>query len=137
MDTIEAHRRSENMRRIKSSNTSPERTIRSLVRSLGYTGYRLHRKDLPGKPDMAWIGRKIAIFVHGCFWHAHDCPEESRKPKSNTTYWLQKIENNRKRDLRQIQELNDGGWRILVIWECELKNTSKIRAKLQRFLSRQ
>lgn len=107
--------RSENMRRIRSSDTAPEIAVRLLVRTLGFPGYRLHRKDLPGKPDIAYVGRKKAIFVHGCFWHGHDCKEGSRRPKSNTGYWLPKIENNARRDAAHVAELQSKDWSVLVV----------------------
>lgn len=91
MDNLDPLRRSENMRRIRSKDTKPELVVRKLVRSLGFTGYRLHRKDILGKPDLAWVGRKLAIYVHGCFWHGHDCKEGIRKPKSRVDYWLPKL----------------------------------------------
>jgi len=135
MDTLSPERRSENMRRIRGKNTKPELKVRELVRSLGHTGYRLHRKDLPGKPDLAWIGKKAAIFVHGCFWHGHTCSEGMRVPKSNADYWNAKIARNRERDLLHQQTLEAKGWRLQVIWECELRNKTKITSCLQDFLS--
>ena len=83
--------RSENMRRIQGKNTGPEMVVRGLLRTLGYPGYRLHRKDLPGKPDIAYIGRRKVIVINGCFWHGHDCKKGSRRPKSNQDYWLKKM----------------------------------------------
>jgi DNA mismatch endonuclease, patch repair protein len=136
VDSIDTARRSRNMQRIGSKNTSPELLVRRIVRDLGFTGYRLHRKDLPGKPDLAWIGRKSAIFVHGCFWHAHDCAEGSRKPQSNQTYWLPKLERNRLRDERHLRSLLDAGWCVLVVWECELKDQSSLRNRLASFLNK-
>lgn len=126
--------RSENMRRIRSKDTQPEIAVRQIVRKLGYTGYRLHRKDLPGKPDIAFLGRKKAIFVHGCFWHGHDCKEGVRKPKSNCGYWLSKIDSNVKRDSTHIASLQADGWSVLVIWECELRYTSELTERLTHFL---
>jgi DNA mismatch endonuclease, patch repair protein len=134
MDNIEKDRRSENMRRIRSKNTNIEVEVRRLVRTLGFTGYRLHRKDLPGKPDIAWIGRKQAIFIHGCFWHSHDCKEGIRRPKSNTDYWFPKIERNRRRDKEHKRALKALGWHVLIVWECELKDKKKLSDKLLWFL---
>lgn len=108
--------------------------VRHLIRALGFSGYRIHRKELPGKPDIAWIRRKLAIFVHGCFWHGHDCSEGSRKPKSNQDYWIPKIERNRKRDIENISALEERGWNILVIWECEIKDKAALSEKLLQFL---
>jgi len=97
--------RSENMRRIRSENTVPELVVRKHLRALGHTGYRLHRKDLPGKPDIVFVGKRKAILVHGCFWHGHECKEGIRKPRSNQEYWARKIEGNRLRDESHIAEL--------------------------------
>jgi DNA mismatch endonuclease (patch repair protein) len=127
--------RSDNMRRIRSKNTKPELFIRRLVWALGFKGYRIHRKDLPGKPDIAWIRRKAAIFVHGCFWHGHNCSEGIRKPKSNLDYWIPKIERNRQRDVGNIETLEANGWRVLEVWECEIKDNASLAETLIRFLS--
>ena len=127
--------RSENMRRIRSKNTAPELAVRHLTWKLGFSGYRIHRNDIPGKPDLAWISQKIAIFVHGCFWHGHDCAEGIRKPKSNQSYWIPKIERNRQRDIENMTTLRANGWRILVIWECEIKDTPLLSEKIRHFLS--
>lgn len=132
-DRLDKARRTENMRRIRSKNTKPELAVRRLVRALGFTGYRLHRPDLPGKPDLAWMGRKWAVFVHGCFWHGHICPEGIRVPKSNQDYWLAKIARNRQRDERHLAALKAAGWRHLVIWECELRHPEQVTAVLSRF----
>lgn len=109
--------------------------MRKRCRELGFAGYRIHRKELPGKPDIAWIGRRLAIFVHGCFWHGHDCAEGLRKPKSNRNYWLPKIERNQQRDVSNIAALSAMGWRVLVIWECEVNDRALLSGKLQRFIS--
>ncbi|WP_235818611.1 very short patch repair endonuclease [Halopseudomonas formosensis] len=114
--------RSENMRRIRSKDTRPGLYIRKLLRELGFPGYRIHRKELPGKPDIAYIGRRKAIFVHGCFWHGHDCKEGIRKPKTNQNYWLPKIERNRQRDAAHLEELRRLGWSAVVVWECEIQD---------------
>lgn len=126
--------RSENMRRIRSKNTGPELAVRKLVRDLGFTGYRIHRKDLPGKPDIVFIWRKKAIFIHGCFWHGHRCKEGLREPKSNRDYWLPKIERNRQRDLLHLAELERLGWSVLTVWECDLREPRVLSAKLAAFL---
>lgn len=127
--------RSENMRRIRSKNTGPELTVRRILREVGFTGYRIHRKDLPGKPDVVYIGRKKAIFIHGCFWHGHDCSEGVRKPKSNVTYWLPKISRNRDRDSEHLARLEELGWSVLTIWECELGDVDKLKIRLCAFLA--
>ena len=123
------------MRRIRSKDTAPELAVRGLCRGIGFPGYRIHRADLPGKPDLAWIGRKKAVFVHGCFWHEHDCAEGVRKPKSNREYWLPKIRRNKQRDAENISALREVGWDVLIVWECEIEKNRHLSKKLQRFLS--
>ena len=135
MDKLTPDRRSENMRQIRGKDTVPELAVRKLCRELGFTGYRIHRKDLPGKPDLAWIGRKLAIFVHGCFWHGHECAEGIRKPKSNQDYWIPKIERNRERDIENIAALKAEGWKVLVVWECEITEKDFFLNRLHKFLS--
>lgn len=115
--------RSENMRRIRSKDTAPELFVRRLLRDRGFPGYRLHRPDLPGKPDIAFIKLKKAIQVHGCFWHGHTCREGVRKPKSNQSYWTPKIEQNRSRDDTNAAKLASLGWSVLTVWECELQRS--------------
>lgn len=126
--------RTENMRRIRSKNTAPELTVRRLLRSLGHTGYRLHRKGLPGRPDIVFVGKRKAILVHGCFWHGHDCKEGSRRPKSNQDYWTQKIEGNRRRDQLHLAELYRAGWSVLTVWECEIRDFEALGSRLNGFL---
>lgn len=123
------------MRRVKDKNTTLEIIVRKLCRELGESGYRLHRKELPGKPDIAFIGRKAAIFVHGCFWHGHDCPAGAKKPKTNPAYWLQKIERNRQRDAEHLAMLESRGWRVLIIWGCEIKRLEDLKSRIFRFLA--
>jgi len=122
------------MRGVKSSNTSAEIAVRKLCRELGYGGYRLHRKDVIGNPDIAFIGRRAVIFVHGCFWHGHDCTAGAKKPKTNAAYWRSKIKRNKLRDAVHMVELKAAGWRRLVIWECEIKQPEKVKSKIARFL---
>lgn len=135
MDKLSPDRRSENMRQIQGKDTEPELAVRKLCREIGFSGYRIHRRDLQGKPDPAWIGRKLAVFVHGCFWHGHDCAEGIRKPKSNRVYWIPKINRNKQRDAENIADLQAAGWNILIVWECEIKEKAHLSKKLQRFLS--
>ncbi len=135
MDKLTPDRRSENMRRIRSKDTAPELAVRKLCRGIGFPGYRIHRADLPGKPDLAWIGRKKAVFVHGCFWHGHDCAEGIRKPKSNRDYWLPKIRRNKQRDAENTGALRSEGWDVLIVWECEIEKNGRLSKRLQRFLS--
>ena len=135
MDRLTPDHRSENMRQIRGKDTAPELAVRKLCREIGFPGYRIHRKDLPGKPDLAWIGRKHAVFVHGCFWHGHHCAEGARKPKSNRDYWIPKIERNRQRDTENIVALRAAGWNVFVVWECEINEKVRLAKKLQRFLA--
>lgn len=136
MDKLSIDRRSDNMRQIRSKNTKPEIQARQLVRELGYLGYRIHRTDLPGKPDIAWLGRKVAIQVHGCFWHQHDCPVGLRVPKSNVEYWTQKIARNVERDRSHSNYLKMSGWKVLTLWECDFKDPARVKARLKRFLEK-
>jgi DNA mismatch endonuclease (patch repair protein) len=126
--------RSAIMRAVPSRNTSAEKAVRQILRPIA-PGYRLHRKDIPGNPDIAFIGQKKAIFVHGCFWHGHDCPRGARVPTNNRDYWLAKIARNRARDLRHLTELEGRGWRVLTVWECEIPAREKLSAKLRRFMN--
>lgn len=137
MDKISPARRSNNMRHIRSSNTKPEITVRKILYSLGYR-YRLHKKDLPGKPDLVFAKRKKIIFIHGCFWHQHNLTTclDSKIPKSNKQYWNQKLKNNAQRDIRNQMALKELGWDILIIWECEIKNDKKLIKRMQKFLSK-
>ena len=127
-------RRSRTMRAVRSRDTSAELAVRRLLRGLGLTGYRLHRKELPGKPDVAFIGRKKAIFIHGCFWHGHDCVRGNRPPVTNAIYWRSKIERNRQRDAVHLRDLAKLGWSALTVWECELRNADNLMERLGRFL---
>lgn len=121
MDTISVERRSENMRRIKSADTTPEMIVRRLAHRLGYR-FRLHRRDLPGKPDMVFSGLRKVIFVHGCFWHQHsDSNCGARPPRSNNSYWEPKLARNVARDQRNVEELDALGWDVLTVWECETR----------------
>jgi DNA mismatch endonuclease, patch repair protein len=110
--------------------------VRRLAHALGYR-FRLHRRDLPGRPDLVFPRLKSAIFVHGCFWHRHPDPNchLARMPKSKISFWRNKLEGNRQRDLRKQQELANQGWRVLILWECELKDRAAIAQKLRSFLS--
>lgn len=128
--------RSRIMRAVKSEDTSPEKTVRSLLYALGYR-YRLHRHGLPGSPDIVFPGRKAVIFIHGCFWHRHDCPRGRREPKTHAEYWRRKRKANEERDRRALIELENMGWRPLVVWECEISHRETretLVAKLVAFL---
>jgi len=124
--------RSANMRAIRSKDMVPELRVRSLVHGLGYR-FRLHRKDLPGKPDLVFASRRKVIFVHGCFWHSHSC-KMAHVPKSNVSYWGPKLERNRVRDQRNVRALRAGGWQSLVIWECELCDEGSVQKRLLTFI---
>jgi DNA mismatch endonuclease (patch repair protein) len=136
-DRLTAKRRSDNMSRIRSKDMKPEMVVRQLVHGLGYR-YRLHGRDLPGKPDLIFRSRRKVIFVHGCFWHQHpalDCPDGARrKPKSNTGYWNPKLQRNIERDSQNQSCLQEVGWDVLIIWECETEDQDRLTNKLQRFL---
>ena len=122
------------MRKVRSKNTTPELRLRKLIYAMGYRGYRVHYEKLPGKPDVVFIGRRRVIFLHGCFWHGHDCRAGRNTPKSNLEYWNGKLSGNKTRDKRNARELKKAGWRILVIWECQLKEESAVRRRLRKFL---
>jgi len=122
------------MRAVKSKDTGPEMTVRSIVHRLGFR-FRLHRDDLPGKPDLVFPRLRKVIFVHGCFWHGHSCARGNRVPIHNREYWTRKIDGNRIRDRRTSALLKRLGWSCKVIWECGLKNPEKVRLSLARFLS--
>jgi DNA mismatch endonuclease (patch repair protein) len=124
--------RSANMRAIRSTDMRPELTVRRLAHRMGYR-FRLHRKDLPGKPDLVFGPRRKVIFVHGCFWHSHNC-KTAHIPKSNQVYWRPKLERNKARDLRHIEELEARGWQALVIWECETRDDAGLKRRLKMFL---
>jgi DNA mismatch endonuclease (patch repair protein) len=135
MDKLTPERRSENMRRIKSKDMKPELAVRRLVHGLGFR-YRLHRKDLPGKPDLVFGPKRKVIFVHGCFWHGHELEGclDARKPKSNTGYWNPKLARNKERDAERVTALEADGWKVLTVWECETKNEAAVKKRLRRFL---
>jgi DNA mismatch endonuclease (patch repair protein) len=133
MDTLTTEERSERMRRIKARDTKPELELRQLVWALGHR-YRKNRRDIIGQPDLAFIGRKRAIFLHGCFWHRHNCISGRRSPKSRTAFWSAKFERNIRRDAEVMEKLKAAGWRPLVIWECELNDRSKVEQRVRKFL---
>jgi DNA mismatch endonuclease, patch repair protein len=131
--STKAYDRSAVMRAVRSRDTSPELAVRALLRPIG-PGYRLHRGDLPGEPDIVYISRKLAIFVHGCFWHGHDCARGAREPKTNAAYWRSKIARNRARDIKTLAAYADMEWRVLVVHECELKDKTVLGARLAEAL---
>jgi DNA mismatch endonuclease, patch repair protein len=133
-DVYSPEKRSAVMRRVKGKDTSPELAVRKALTALG-ARYRLHRKDLPGNPDIVLPGRKLALFVHGCFWHGHDCARGARVPKQNRDYWVGKVERNTARDAKTRDALAALGWRVETIWECDLKDASALEARLRDLLS--
>lgn len=128
--------RSRTMRAVRSKDTRPELIVRRLAHAMGYR-FRLHRKDLPGSPDLVFPSRRSAIFVHGCFWHGHDCARGARRPKTNTEYWRQKVARNRTRDARVTMELEALGWRVITLWECGMMDPAAISAGIANFLGEQ
>ena len=132
-DVFPSDKRSWIMSRIREKNTSPELKVRSLIHRLGFR-FRLHRKDLPGKPDLVFPSRKKVIFVHGCFWHGHNCARGHRVPKTNSRYWVDKIHRNTERDVNHQCDLKALGWDVLVIWECEIRNPEIVSIKIGLFL---
>ena len=135
-DVFDEATRSAVMRRVKGRDTTPELKVRRALTALG-ARYRLHRADLPGKPDIVMPGRRLAIFVHGCFWHGHDCARGARVPKDNRDYWVGKVARNRARDETSRAALAALGWRVETIWECELKDEVALKTRLEAMLGTQ
>jgi len=129
VDTLTPPQRSRLMSRVRGRNTRPEMLVRRLLHSLGYR-YRLHRSDLPGRPDLTFPGRKVVIFVHGCFWHRHAKCKKATTPASNRDYWLAKFRQNKMRDRRKQRELEKLGWRVVVVWECETADLKSLGERL-------
>lgn len=121
------------MSRVKSKDTATEKKVRSITHKLGYR-FRIHRKDLPGNPDIVFPSRAKVIFVNGCFWHGHTCARGKRVPKTNIQYWKEKINRNTYRDKKNQNTLERAGWKVLVIWECQIKDEALIEKKLRQFL---
>jgi DNA mismatch endonuclease (patch repair protein) len=126
--------RSAVMRAVKSRDTQPELIVRKTLRAFA-PGYRLCRRDLPGAPDIAYVGRKKAIFVHGCFWHGHDCKRGARAPKANAGYWRDKIAKNRARDEKHLASYRALGWDVLIVWECETRDRAALAQRLAAYLN--
>jgi len=133
VDTLTKRERSERMGRVKGADTKPEMVVRRLVHAMGYR-YRLHGRDLPGKPDIVFRSRKKVIFIHGCFWHRHPGCKLARIPKTRLDFWVPKLEGNRERDIRNQQALGQMGWRYLVIWECEIGDRGDLENRILEFL---
>ena len=133
VDTRTPEQRRRIMQSVKTKNTGPEQAVRKALFAAGYR-FRLHRRDLPGSPDIVFPGREKVIFVHGCFWHGHDCPK-GRASKSRKEYWGPKIEANKARDTRNIADLESLGWKGHIVWQCELKDADALMTRLSDFLN--
>lgn len=133
MDSISSEKRSWVMAQVKGRDTKPEKAVRSLLHRMGYR-FRLQRKDLPGKPDIVLPRYRAAIFVHGCYWHRHDCPNGRRLPKSRIDFWLSKLEGNRERDIKKQALLRGQGWNVLIVWECMLLDVNALQENIRAFL---
>ena len=132
VDLVQSTVRSRIMSRIQGKDTKPEIELRRLVHALGYR-YSLYRKDLPGTPDLVFTRRRKIIFVHGCFWHQHDCPRGTR-PTSNLDFWNRKLDRNVERDRKNISDLTKAGWSVLIVWECEIKTREPLTSRIKEFL---
>lgn len=133
MDVFSKTKRSQIMSRIGGKNTKPEIAVRSLLHKLGYR-FRLHRNDLPGRPDIILPKYKKVIFVHGCFWHGHTDCSRSKRPTTNMEFWREKLDKNIERDKATVKDLKQLGWGVLTVWTCEVKETKKLKNKLLSFL---
>lgn len=133
VDKISPEKRSANMARIRSTDTRPELKVRRTAHALGYR-FRLHRKDLPGRPDLVFPGRRSIIFVHGCFWHRHEGCVDCSNPGSRREYWIPKFEATKARDRRAVAELQADGWKVLIVWECETGDPQHLGKTLKGFL---
>jgi DNA mismatch endonuclease, patch repair protein len=133
VDTLSSDERSERMSRVRNKDTKPEWAVRRLVHGLGFR-YRLHARNLPGRPDLVFRPRQKVIFVHGCFWHRHSGCPNCRMPKSRLDFWKPKLRANRVRDLKNERALKKLGWEFLVVWECEVKDTDALSRRLREFL---
>lgn len=133
MDSLTPEERTAQMAKVRSQDTQPEMLVRCLVFKMGYR-YRLHRRSLPGKPDLVFSSRRKAIFIHGCFWHGHNCRLGDRLPKTRIEFWTNEISTNRARDETNLMKLTEMGWEVLVIWECQLKESLVLEQKIIAFL---
>ena len=135
-DPLTPEQRRHTMASVRATGTAPEMLVRRLVHSMGYR-YRLHRVDLPGKPDLVFPARRKVVLVNGCFWHGHECEAGTNLPKANRDYWIPKLARNRSRDTMNQARLREAGWSVLVLWECEMKDLEELRARISRFLEGQ
>lgn len=134
-DIVDPQTRSRMMSGIRGKHTQPEMLVRRLLHAMGYR-YRLHARELPGTPDIVFRRRRLAIFVHGCFWHQHPDPEcrLAAMPKSRVEFWKPKLEGNRARDLAHVAALEAMGWKVLLVWECQLRDRERLGKLLQQFI---
>ena len=132
-DRYTAAQRSCVMSKVRNRDTKPEIIVRHLAHSMGYR-YRLHRRDLPGKPDLVFPGRRKVIFVHGCFWHGHECKSGQTRPQSNREFWDSKLNRNKVRDAKNQADLSELGWTVCVIWGCETKDMEALQKRIREFL---
>jgi DNA mismatch endonuclease, patch repair protein len=135
MDVFSRNKRSEIMSRVSGKNTKPEITVRSLLHNLGFR-FRLHRKDLPGKPDITLPKYKKVIFVHGCFWHGHAGCSRAKRPSTNEEFWREKLDKNIERDKATVKALKELGWDVLTVWTCEVNDTNKLKTTLLLFVGK-
>ena len=133
-DNLTVHQRSACMRAVRSRDTTPEMVVRQVVHALGYR-YSLHRKNLPGKPDLVFTSRNKIVFVHGCFWHVHKCRHGKISPASNTEYWQSKRQRNAARDKEHLRSLRAANWKVLVVWECWTRDIPTLSQRLVDFLN--
>lgn len=134
MDRLSPEQRSKLMSRVRRSDTAPELAIRRALHSNGWR-YRLHAKDLPGTPDIVFRSRRVAVFVHGCFWHGHGC-KLSTVPKTRPDYWISKISANKERDKRQLIQLVEMGWTAITVWQCDLRDINAVLLGIEEILDR-
>lgn len=132
VDVLTPDQRHRNMSRIRARSTGPELAVRAILRKLGFKRYDLHRKSLPGRPDIVLARNRRVIFVHGCFWHRHSCPFGRASPKTNAAFWRDKFEGNVLRDRRSRRALHELGWSFTTVWECQLRYPARVRARLAR-----
>lgn len=135
-DTLSPSERSERMSRVRGKDSAPEMKLRRLVHGMGFR-YRLHVRELPGKPDLVFPSKRAVIFMHGCFWHRHEACKLARLPKSKLDFWRTKLEANKERDLLHKRQLRELGWRVLVVWECEMSNIQQVATRVRDFLRMQ
>lgn len=135
-DTLTPKQRSDRMSLVRGKNTKPEMRVRRLVHAMGFR-YRLHRRDLPGTPDLVFVGRRKLLYVHGCYWHRHTDPacKLARLPKSRLEFWLPKLDSNAARDRQNQKRVREMGWGYLIIWECQLGNEAFLRCQIEEFLN--